>query len=190
MKKIMIALAVATVAIFAEAATVNWASGTLRGAASAEGGKGTTAIKNCIATDTTLDMMVYLIDSTTYSSLSGKSQQELYDAYFTKTASGSASVAAGVQNSATVSTTATVGTDYYAVVIATYTDKTYGDMYIATTATIAGTSITNPSNAYDVGTILTASSGAANNWQAVPEPTSGLLLLLGVAGLALKRKKA
>jgi hypothetical protein len=28
------------------------------------------------------------------------------------------------------------------------------------------------------------------NWQAVPEPTSGLLLLLGVAGLALRRKKA
>ena len=27
-------------------------------------------------------------------------------------------------------------------------------------------------------------------WQSVPEPTSGLLLLLGVAGLALKRKRA
>ena len=27
-------------------------------------------------------------------------------------------------------------------------------------------------------------------WTAVPEPTSGLLLLLGVAGLALKRKRA
>lgn len=30
----------------------------------------------------------------------------------------------------------------------------------------------------------------ASNWQAVPEPTSGLLLLLGVAGIALKRKRA
>lgn len=30
----------------------------------------------------------------------------------------------------------------------------------------------------------------ASNWQAVPEPTSGILLLLGVAGLALKRKRA
>ena len=28
------------------------------------------------------------------------------------------------------------------------------------------------------------------NYSAVPEPTSGLLLLLGVAGLALKRKRA
>lgn len=30
----------------------------------------------------------------------------------------------------------------------------------------------------------------SSNWQDIPEPTSGLLLLLGVAGLALKRKRA
>ena len=30
----------------------------------------------------------------------------------------------------------------------------------------------------------------ASNWAAVHEPTSGLLLLLGMAGLALKRKRA
>lgn len=39
-----------------------------------------------------------------------------------------------------------------------------------------------------------ASSGAkinyASGWAAAPEPTSGLLLLLGVAGLALKRKRS
>ena len=28
------------------------------------------------------------------------------------------------------------------------------------------------------------------NWQSIPEPTSGLLLLLGVAGLALRRRRA
>lgn len=36
----------------------------------------------------------------------------------------------------------------------------------------------------------TAGMSSASNWQAVPEPTSGLLLLLGMAGLALRRKQA
>lgn len=35
-----------------------------------------------------------------------------------------------------------------------------------------------------------AASQTANGWYAIPEPTSGLLLLLGVAGLALKRRRA
>ncbi|MGN0545207.1 MAG: PEP-CTERM sorting domain-containing protein [Acutalibacteraceae bacterium] len=30
----------------------------------------------------------------------------------------------------------------------------------------------------------------ASNWAAVPEPTSGLLMLLGIAGLALCRRRA
>ena len=36
----------------------------------------------------------------------------------------------------------------------------------------------------------TAKIDYASGWVAAPEPTSGLLLLLGVAGLALKRKRA
>ena len=37
---------------------------------------------------------------------------------------------------------------------------------------------------------MTTQTQAAGNWQSVPEPTSGLLFLLGMAGLALKRKVA
>ena len=39
------------------------------------------------------------------------------------------------------------------------------------------------------GNMATATQ-TASNWVAVPEPTSGLLMLLGLAGLALKRKRA
>ena len=39
------------------------------------------------------------------------------------------------------------------------------------------------------GNMATATQ-AAGAWAAVPEPTSGLLMLLGMAGLALKRKRA
>ena len=43
--------------------------------------------------------------------------------------------------------------------------------------------------AFDLDPIVTG-GGTAGAWTSVPEPTSGLLLLLGVAGLALKRKRA
>ena len=39
-------------------------------------------------------------------------------------------------------------------------------------------------------TSMTAAAASAATWTAVPEPTSGLLLVLGVAGLALRRKRA
>ena len=43
-------------------------------------------------------------------------------------------------------------------------------------------------NSVSAATIL--SSGTSANYAAVPEPTSGLLMLLGVAGLALRRRRA
>ena len=36
---------------------------------------------------------------------------------------------------------------------------------------------------------MTSQTQNASNWAVVPEPTSALLLMLGVAGLALKRKR-
>lgn len=37
---------------------------------------------------------------------------------------------------------------------------------------------------------MTAATQNASNWQNVPEPTSGLLMLFGMAGLALRRRRA
>lgn len=43
---------------------------------------------------------------------------------------------------------------------------------------------------FNYETFISSAQINAGDWQSVPEPTSGLLLLLGVAGLALKRKRA
>ena len=56
------------------------------------------------------------------------------------------------------------------------------------------TSIAKGAQQSDTATIqfgnMQSATQNASNWAAVPEPTSGLMLLLGVAGLALKRKRA
>ena len=57
----------------------------------------------------------------------------------------------------------------------TDSSATYGDINFSTGNKFATT---------------TAKIDYASGWTAAPEPTSGLLLLLGMAGLALKRKRA
>ncbi len=189
MKKLIIAFSVALCAVAVNAATVSWNSGTIRSATSATGGWASGGVKKSFADGTALAVSVFLVNSEVYTSASKLSSAELYKAYATQTASATAT---SEGNSVVATTTAAVGTDYYAVVIYSYTDKTYGDMYIATTATIDGTLIDNAANIYNVSDIG-STAGSASGWTsagAIPEPTSGLLMLVGLAGLALRRKRA
>ena len=81
----------------------------------------------------------------------------------------------------------TEGTDYswYAIVVS-------GDKYYVSDTATVSTAVS------DTGTPTTGSFASkaalqtASNWHtmAVPEPTSALLMLFGMAGLALKRKRA
>ena len=70
-------------------------------------------------------------------------------------------------------------TSYDFTITAAYTDSDGKEWSYAGTGFGSSDALGNAEAGFDAGT-----------WTAVPEPTSGLLLLLGVAGLALKRKRA
>ena len=77
----------------------------------------------------------------------------------------------------------------YAVLL----DSTEKNAYVADGA--AAVTITDAHNSgasvtFDFGDVVTGNPGSAGWTAAAPEPTSGLLILLGMAGLALKRKRA
>ena len=84
----------------------------------------------------------------------------------------------------------TTGDTAYAAII--YTTEETGDMmylgnYGQTTLASSSNATVNNMALYMEGN---GTAKVATSWQSVPEPTSAMLLLLGVAGLALKRKRA
>lgn len=192
MKKLITMLAVATAVVVANAASCQWTSGTIKSAASSEGGWSTTTLTSALVT-----MNVYFIDATTYESLSSATGEALYASYNELTASLTGTNANGVDASGnpkykgaiSISDSNGAEADMYAVIIATYTDANYGDMFIATT----GKSVYNEGTQKGSALNLVSNAAAAGSgWQsaAVPEPTSGLLILVGLAGLALRRRRA
>lgn len=197
MKKLMILAAVALTTAFAEAATVSWKSGNLYVASSANGGWDSSATDKLIGKQGVVAYIAaILVDSDAYSSLESATQKQIWDSYgnkdITKIGDGYDNAVrvqtTGTANSGTVQTASEGSTTYYAVLLATYHDTTYDkDFYIATRATATTSTTGAGSCAYAISRVGAADGGG---WQAVPEPTSGLLVLVGLAGLALKRKRA
>ena len=194
MKKLMFVLAAVLAAGMVQAASINWGTGT--------GIKGVTSDTNPAfgssnAASGTLNVYVWLVDAATYNSTG---VDKIWDAYGSKLGTATASItgkggAAGTNVKTTgLSFSTTENTPYYGLVLVgldTDKDGTL-DYYIANKATAnintAGTDATVGGLAKNLG----GTGGTAiTGWTAaVPEPTSGMLLLLGMAGLALRRKRA
>ena len=195
-------LVVAT-AVVANAAAVEWKSDLLYKPANAEGGWSTTKAGNTVTGTLYLLALGDADTAGTYTWFQAQyatdgNTKAVYD-YFT-TGAGKTTAASASGTSTSRGSTLTLSTSdvdvgtYYAAVIYTTTgtfDEKSVDFYIANIASATVESADLGGSAGNLALYYNgASSGTAMGWTAVPEPTSGLLLLLGMAGLALKRKRA
>ena len=190
MKKLMIAAAIVCAAAFSQAATCSWSTGYVWGNLGGVNNYDTGSVGSywLVALGST-DVANYAVD--THGALVYKN-----DGKYQKTGVAGTAITDpyGVAGQILDLTAANNG-DKYALIIY---DSSVGAWGVSDVAMLAGISADPPLNANDI----TFSNYIDMEWdntpevvanQAlvnVPEPTSGLLLLLGVAGLALKRRRA
>ena len=189
MKKLVIAVCAVAFAAVTQAATVNWASGVFKTPASAAGGWSDTTV-----TSGTVAGYLFMLDATTYSSLNSSDvatvSQNVWDAYGTKLGDAAATKSTGTSMILTDGTAYAAGDSIYAALLYVYTDG--ADQYYlgnVGTVTLASNQNKNMTN-MALKLNSTGTSMTSVGWTAVPEPTSGLLMLLGMAGLALRRRRA
>ena len=198
MKKLLMALGVVAIAASANAAAVTWVSGVLKTPASSEGGWSTSNIASGSAAG-----YFWVIDAATYNSLYNADVETMIGNVMGKYASidtvnKKVTITDTSYKTPTANTTSitykddggyAAGDTAYAAMIFTYTQGGE-DFYIANVGSWEFTAAQNKSMT-SMATNLGGAGGAAlGGWQSVPEPTSGLLMLLGVAGLALRRRRA
>lgn len=193
-------LGAAVFAVSVQAASVTWGTTSFTELPSCEGvvtyadvtGTGGAATGACI------QMLVWEFSASTWNT-DYTTASKVWDAYKAGTLKATdAYSGTAVANSYSPSVYVTGGTSWtdgdtvYAAVLFLHNDNedfTNPDYYMANYGSVEAADLGAAFN--NLGTVATA--GGATSWTStapVPEPTSGLLLLLGMAGLALRRKRA
>ena len=165
MKKILIATAIVMTAIVSQAAAFKWTAANVYDSSGTTKFTGTAAI---YAYTTDIAAAVKVADAYVISGV------------FKSDAVGTATGYTANWADAVIDTT------YNFYMVIEDGDKTFDSSAVKV---VAGKAIATGATSVAFGNMATATQNAGN-WAAVPEPTSGLLLLLGMAGLALKRKRA
>ncbi len=193
MKKIMLAVAIICSAICVQAATVTWKSaGALYNEAGSKVGRYNATL------------YAYVLSADNYAKLTDSAA--IWATYGADVLAGGTTAAAkansGMASAVSVNTESTgANAPQYVALIVTYgtgDDMVYyaekatvttGDDGKQTYGTFGAGAIDTAANAAKGWTSTTASGGGGES-ENIPEPTSGLLLLVGMGALALRRKRA
>lgn len=190
MKKLIIALGVVAIAAGVQAAAFNWTSSGIGASAKTINSKAGTALYSSETAYT-----LYLFDAVVTSQdtlLAGLRDNK---AITTFTSVASQTLASNSQITAQEFSYGSAGNDYNFYFAVINGDDVFlsaskgASAQASDTVAVSFASIGNATkNVFADSTATFAANGAG--WYAVPEPTSGLLMLLGMAGLALRRRRA
>lgn len=184
MRKLLIALAIAAVGITASAATVDWRVWVTGGSPTANAYDGYTAYlvvasawDAATISATTFSDSSIVLDSAKFNAGSGKTTYTYKTLDATGGVGGRSVELASLANGGALNV-------YYVLL----NDNKNPSEYYKISDVLTGRESTGELT-FGSNTSISQSTLSGGEWTAVPEPTSGLLLLIGMAGLALKRKR-